>query len=339
MNKFSALSPEEKKLYFVQTANLMKVAPMIVEKDFWVCFTLEKLFSLPQIGETLIFKGGTTLSKVYNLIHRFSEDIDISVNRESLCDQSCDPAEIGIGTKERKRRLFRLKTLCQEKIHNEIKPLLEKSISKDIKNGESWLIEEDVSDPDGQTLNFKYPSVLINKKDNYIKPMVKIEMGARSDHWPSEEKLVTPYVAERFLQPFEKPFAKVKVLAVERTFWEKATLLHAEYHRPLEKKMSPRLSRHYYDVAMMIKAKVVTPDFSEDDLLKKVAEHKQIFFQCGWAKYNEAKKGGLHLFPNLERLAELEADYRKMSEMFFIEPINFNEMIKIIKGWEGSFNK
>ena len=335
MIDFILLSPEERKLYFEQAALSMKVAPVIIEKDFWVCFTLQKLFSLSNIGGTLIFKGGTTLSKVYNIIHRFSEDIDISIDRKSLSGADYDPGAMGIGTKERQRRLAKLKELCQKKIHEEIQPLLNEAIAKDITQNKDWTLEKDDSDPDNQTLLFKYPSALINGKNEYIRSAVKIEMGARSDHWPNEIQKVISYVAQKYPKQFTSPYVTVKVLSAQRTFWEKATLLHAEYHRQIEKRMPSRLSRHYYDMAMLIQAKIL----SDIELLEKVAKHKKIFFKSAWAKYDEAKKGTLRISPNPERLKELEADYKKMHEMFFIEPLNFSEILDILSIWEKNFNK
>jgi len=334
MINFILLSSEERKLYFEQVASSMKVSPLIIEKDFWVCYTLHKLFSLPLIGETLIFKGGTTLSKIYDIIQRFSEDIDISIDRKSLNSEGHDPAETGIGTKEKQRRLSKLADLCRVKINEEIQPLLSEAIGKDVPNRD-WVLEKDDSDPDGQTLSFKYPSVLINMKSGYIRPAVKIEMGARSDHWPSEIHSVISYVAQQYPQPFKNPSTKVKVLSIQRTFFEKATLLHAEYHRPVEKTMPSRLSRHYYDMAMLIQKGVKI----DEGLLEKVAEHKKIFFQSGWAKYDEAKKGTLHVLPNSQRLKALEEDYKRMEEMFFVKPITFSEILAILSSWEKEFNE
>jgi predicted nucleotidyltransferase component of viral defense system len=333
MINFILLSSKERKLYFEQVASSMKVSPLIIEKDFWVCYTLHKLFSLPQVGGTLIFKGGTTLSKIYNIIQRFSEDIDISIDRKSLNSEGCDPAETGIGTKEKQRRLSKLADLCRKKINEEIQPLLSETIGKDVLNSD-WVLEKDDSDPDGQTLTFKYPSVLINRNDGYIRPAVKIEMGARSDHWPSEIHSVISYVAQKYPQPFKNHSTEVKVLSVQRTFFEKATLLHAEYHRPVEKNMPSRLSRHYYDMAMLIQKGVII----DEGLLEKVAEHKKIFFQSSWAKYDEAKKGTLHVLPNDKRLKALEEDYKKMEEMFFVKPLDFSEILGILSSWEKDFN-
>ena len=84
MDEFIRQPSEERRVYFEQTAARMRLSPQIVEKDFWVCWTLKELFGLPDIGGTLIFKGGTSLSKIYRMIERFSEDIDVSLDRGSL---------------------------------------------------------------------------------------------------------------------------------------------------------------------------------------------------------------------------------------------------------------
>ncbi|MGI6393987.1 MAG: nucleotidyl transferase AbiEii/AbiGii toxin family protein [bacterium] len=334
MKNFVLFSPEERKLYFEQTAFLMKVASTIIEKDFWVCYTLSKLFSLPNIEQYLIFKGGTTLSKAYGIIERFSEDIDISIDRKSLGGRECDPAEVGIGTKEKQRRLSKLQQLCRQKIDEEIKPLLLRTIREDVAPANNWALVKDNTDPDEQTLLFVYPSVLAVNKDGYIKPAVKIEMGARSDHSPSEICTIASYVAQTHKDSFKGYETKVKVLSAQRTFWEKATLLHAEYHRPLSKIMPARLSRHYYDMAMLIDKGVPL----EEKLLGIVVEHKKIFFRSLWAKYDEAKKGTLRIFPNSERIKLLEADYKKMEEMFFVKPPAFSEILNTLLQWEKEFN-
>jgi hypothetical protein len=112
MDQFVRLPREEEYLYFVQTAERLRLSPPIVEKDFWVCWTLQALFGLPSLGATLIFKGGTSLSKVYRIIERFSEDIDVLIDRASLgCGGDQDPAGAA-SAKERDRRIDRLKAAC-----------------------------------------------------------------------------------------------------------------------------------------------------------------------------------------------------------------------------------
>ncbi|MFA6413501.1 MAG: nucleotidyl transferase AbiEii/AbiGii toxin family protein [Syntrophales bacterium] len=339
MNEFIRLSGEERHLYIIQTAERMGLSPQIIEKDFWVCWMLNELFALPNMGTTLIFKGGTSLSKAYRLIERFSEDVDVSIDRSSLGFGDESDPEADISNKERKRRIERLKEACQCKITDELKPSLIKIIETGLGNKQHWLLTVDEDDPDRQTLLFEYPSGLAATSSAYIRPAVKIEMGARSDHWPSNRVLIKSYMAEMFPSAFQTPEFVVKVLAAERTFWEKATLLHAEYHRPPDKEIPSRLSRHYYDMSMLILSGVAEREASSSALLQRVVAHKKVFFQSGWAHYDDAKQGSLRLMPHQKRTKALEEDYDRMREMFFSERPAFADVLRILSDWENHFNQ
>jgi len=168
---------------------------------------------------------------------------------------------------------------------------------------------------------------------------VKIEMGARADHWPCETKTITPYVAEAFPQGFREASCAVRVLSVERTFWEKATILHAEFHRPPDKAIPDRFSRHYCDFYDLIRKGVSKSATAKLELLARVAEHKALFFKSSWARYGEAVNGTLRVAPPEHRLKALREDYAKMQQMFFGEPPDFGRMIDTLKQWEAEFNQ
>ena len=340
MDRFVRLSSDERRLYFVQTAERMRLSPQIIEKDFWVCWTLRELFALPDIGSMLIFKGGTSLSKAYRLIERFSEDVDISMDRAGLGfgDEASDPEAV-ISGNERRRRINRLKEACQHKIVDELKPMMIKTIEAALGDAQGWSLTVDEDDRDRQTLLYAYPSSLPETTGAYIRPAVKIEMGARSDHWPSDQVRIAPYVAERFPAAFETTDFIVKVLAAERTFWEKATLLHAEYHRPPDKEIPLRLSRHYYDTSRLILSGTGEKATGRSGLLQRVVEHKKVFFPSSWAHYDEAMRGSLQVTPHPRRIRWLEEDYDKMLEMFFAERPTFTEVLRILEKWKTHFNQ
>ena len=178
---------------------------VILEKDFWVCWTLKELFRLPTIGEHLIFKGGTSLSKVFKIIERFSEDIDVSIDRSFLGFGGANEPEAGASNKEKQRRIEALKAACQQKIAGELLPALEAAIKSKVRHDDTWSLHSDDDDPDKQTLLFDYPTSFAPDTTAYIRRAVKIEMGARADHWPSETKTITPYVAEQFPKGFREP--------------------------------------------------------------------------------------------------------------------------------------
>ncbi len=208
-----------------------------------------------------------------------------------------------------------------------------------MRHDEKWTLRSDTDDPDQQTLLFAYPTSLTPEATGYVRRMVKIEMGARADHWPSETKTITPYVAEQFPKGFNEASCTVKVLSAERTFWEKATILHAEFHRPAEKAMPERFSRHYCDFYEMVRRGVGASATAKLDLLARVAQHKSLFFKTSWARYDEAAKGSLRVVPPERRLKLLREDYARMQQMFFGEPPGFDDLIVLLRQWESEFNQ
>ena len=339
MDAVLQLSPKQRLELFEQTAQQTGMEAVIVEKDFWVCWTLKELFRLPTIGEHLIFKGGTSLSKVFKVIERFSEDIDVSIDRGWLGFGGANEPEAGGSNKEKQRRIEALRVACQKKIAADLLPALEAAFRAKIRQEDKWSLRADEEDPDQQTLLFEYPTSFAPDATGYVRRMVKIEMGARADHWPCESKTVTPYVAEQFPQGFKEPSGEVKVLSAERTFWEKATILHAEFHRPADKPMPDRFSRHYCDFHELVRKGVAKSAAAKPELLTRVAQHKSLFFKSSWAKYDEATKGTLRIAPPEHRVKALREDYAKMEQMFFGEPPKFDQIIALLQQWEAEFNQ
>jgi hypothetical protein len=349
MDTVAALSNAERIELFQESANQRGVTRQIIEKDFWVCWTLKQLFELPEVGEHLIFKGGTSLSKIFHAIERFSEDIDISIDRKSLgFEGDKDPENIESRSKQ-KKTINQLRDVCKAKVNSELLPQLiaaaETIIGPRI-NGdqETWSITPSEEDPDGQSLVFAYPTEAEEGfiEDNpYVKPSVLIEFGARADPWPAEELPITPYAAEDFPRYFEKPSHIVRVLAAERTFWEKATLLHSEYHRPDEKATADRISRHHYDLYELSKSELALRAIGQLDLLDHVVEHKKIFFSRASDDYDEALTGHLHLVPVPERLPALRSDYQKMQRdrMFFGAVPTLEEILESLQDLEVQINE
>jgi hypothetical protein len=328
---------------FAAAASRRALVPEIIEKDFWVCWTLHRLFTLPSLPAGLIFKGGTSLSKVYQAIERFSEDVDLSFDRAGLGfagDQ--DPLRAASG-KKKKRGVEALQATCQRVIRDEFLPQLSAAFAATLsgKPADRWLLEMDPDDPDQQTLLFHYPqSGRARPADEpaYMRPFVRLEMGGRAEHWPVNESTVTSYAAEELPHLFRQPSCTVRVLAAERTFWEKATILHAWYHAPAEKRLRDRQSRHYYDVARMYETGTGKAAVQDTGLLLKVAEHKEVFFAAPWAKYREARPGSLRLVPPDARLPEISDDYRKMREMIFGPPPEFDHLLEILREIERQIN-
>jgi len=312
------------------------IAP-IIEKDFWVCWTLHRLFDVLQFRPQLIFKGGTSLSKVFKAIERFSEDVDLSLSRHDLdCTGDHDPEQSGISNKEKRRRLENLTAKCQRSIRDHLLPILQQDFTS-ILGKSDWTLELDSNDP--QTLIFAYPASSSSPVPSYIRPAIRLEMGARSDDWPSVNAEIRSYAAESFPDVFKLQTCKVRTLAVERTFWEKATLLHAEYYRPQDKPSNERLSRHYYDLYGLSRKGFADKALAEMNLLKRVVQHKTLFFSQKWANYDIAKQGTFHLLPPEPRISDLRKDYAAMSAMIFGEAPAWEDIIQELGLLEKRINK
>lgn len=336
MDKIVKLSNEERTELFQQTANNRGINFQIVEKDFWVCWTLKQLFELPKIGEYLIFKGGTSLSKVYGIIERFSEDIDVAIDRNYL--DFTDEEELKTLTRNKlNQKIEELDETCQEVVEKEILSQLIESFSAIL--GESaWQLLMDEDDDYRQTILFEFPRNNSNAPLDYIKPIVKIELGARPQNQPIERNKIQSYAAEEFPQVFETPQVEITVLSAERTFWEKATILHDQYHRPENYKTVDRISRHYYDFFKLAETEFAHKAMENVELLKSVVENKKLFFYRAGANYDDALIGKLHLVPNENRLDALKKDYDKMNQMFFTEPPKFDEILKTLANLENEIN-
>ena len=328
---------------FVATASRRGLTAAIIEKDFWVCWTLKRIFTLPDPPAGLLFKGGTSLSKVFGVIERFSEDVDLSFDRAGLgFGGESDPLNATTG-KKRKQGLEALTETCQRAIRERLLPQLMAAFGDALGEPPSatWGLDLDEDDPDGQTLLFRYPAGNRSRPADepaYIRPVVRLEIGARSDHWPVVEASVTSYAAEAFPGVFKEAGGKVRVLAAERTFWEKATVLHMWHHAPADKKFRDRQSRHYYDVVRLYEHELGKAAVKDTELLLKVARHKEVFFPAAWARYAEAKPGTLRLVPPDVRLPELEQDYRNMREMIFGEPPTFEHLLDVLREIERKIN-
>jgi len=154
---------------------------------------------------------------------------------------------------------------------------------------------------------------------HYLQPNMRAWPTSRGDPWPTEEKVIRPYAADDYPDFFEDPNTRVTVLSARRTFWEKATALHAEAHRPAESPTPQYFSRHYYDLAMLLDTDEGQAAATDFDLLTQVAKHKTTFFRSGWASYDTARQGTLRLMPDAARVKDLRADYRAMAPMMFDE--------------------
>lgn len=338
MKAFLQLPAARRRVAFQQVDEAIGLQAVSVEKDFWVCWTLSALFGDPELGRQLTFKGGTSLSKAWKLIQRFSEDIDLIVDKEALGYGVESSPERTTSNKQRRARLEALMESSLSWVQGTLQPALRRRITEAL-GPSGWVLEVDPDMADGQCLLFHYPSVFDPGEAGYVKPVVKIELGARSDDWPHEDKIVRPYVLEQFPVLDSESDCLVRVLTAERTFWEKACLLHEETFRPSDKPRKLRMARHYYDLWCLLKAGVGDRALANMALFHRVAEHREVFFRYSWVDYSTHKPGSFRLGPPADQRTQWQADYKAMlGPMFFGDVPEFEEMIRAAEVFADKFN-
>lgn len=309
--------------------------PGLIEKDFWVCWVLKRLFTLQNPPAELIFRGGASLSKVWGLIDRFSDDVSLSFDRADLGFAGpADPAQIK-ETRHRMRQLATLQHVCVEMIRSVYLPLLQQEFAASLETEEGWSLQRDLYNP--QTILFTYPGTepAADPLDAaHLRPVIRLELGARGEPWPSEVAQIRPTAAEDFPDIFREPAAEIRVVSARRTFWEKATILHSWYHAGPEHPLRERQSRHYYDMFMLARSAVRDAALGDFDLLREVAQHKRRLFPAAWAHYDDAIPRRLRLAPSPDKLHDLERDYASIREMIFGEVPPLEEIIRSLQELE-----
>jgi len=279
----------------------------------------------------MVFKGGTSLSKCYKLINRFSEDLDITLDYRGL-----KPLDLPIESYSRsflKGYSNELKRLLREYVYETILPGLDQKI-----RGFSNAIKIEV-DRDGEEVRIYYPSVL-EQQGYYLASSILIEFGGRNVTEPGEQYVVEPYLADH-VNDLELPKAIVDVLSVRRTFWEKVTLIHVESHRRRLGDHPDHMSRHWYDLAMLFESPIAEQALSDVELMADVIKHKQAFFNASYANYKKCLNKQFQIVPHLEDLEGLEKDFKSMlnAGMFYGEDPDFAKIIEILRGLEKRLNE
>lgn len=305
---------------------------VILEKDIWLCWVLQALFSMPD-SLPMAFKGGTSLSKVYRVVDRFSEDVDVTLDYRAFED-GFDPFADSASRTGIKRFCGRLKASVATYLREIVAPALGDAAERLSADGLHGIrIGED-----GETIRFAYPSA-VEEVDGYVRSEVLLELGGRNVIDPNERHTVVPDMAA-LVPEFCYPVADVTVLSPARTFWEKATLIHVECHRRRLADRPERLSRHWYDLIRLATHDVGQAALADRELLADVVRHKKVFFHAGYAHYDRCLDGRLRLVPDDDQLPGLKADYDAMRAAAIVggDAPKFDALIETIRNLETALN-
>ena len=328
MDKVALLPSSERAELFQETSARRGVSPAIIEKDFWVCWVLKQIFSSEELQPHFVFKGGTSLSKVFGLIDRFSEDVDMILDWRLLgYGLKEDPYQHQPSNTKQNRFNQEFSTRAKAYIRETLLPKLEASFC--VCPGISMAI----SDKDPQAVLVTYPATF---ELDYLRPTVLLEIGPLASYVPNMEATIQPYAAEEFPKIFDDPDCPVIAIKAERTFWEKATILHQQARQPRD--MPRRYSRHYYDMYCLAGSKHRAAALADLDLLQDVVDFKSRFYRCPWAKYELAAPGTFKLIPKDEHIPALKNDYQAMGEMIFGKRPEFEDILETLQGLENQIN-
>jgi predicted nucleotidyltransferase component of viral defense system len=308
---------------FTEVAGRMGLPASVIEKDWWVVRTLELIFQT-EIAPYTVFKGGTSLSKAWNLINRFSEDIDLALDRKFLGFDKPDKEMTGSQVKKLR------KTSCQY-IAGKYLPLLQQAFSQaGFTEVKLRLIPIQSADEDPVKIEVAYP--VLTEKMTYINPSVLIEIGSRSEREPFSERQISSFVGQHFEgKNFADSSITIQVVNPERTFLEKIFLLHEEFQQPYEKVKIDRMSRHLYDLEKLMDTSFGENALADKNLYQHIVEHRKTITPVRGIDYANHAPDKINIIPPVNTMTAWKKDYEQMQQsMIFGESLSFDKLIERI---------
>ncbi|WP_405610919.1 nucleotidyl transferase AbiEii/AbiGii toxin family protein [Polaribacter sp. Asnod1-A03] len=320
MKNFIKLSEKDKINIFNQTSERSGLPSSAVEKDWWVTLSLNIIFSLPYANQ-IVFKGGTSLSKAWNLIERFSEDIDLVIDRKHL----------GFEGELSKTQVKKLRKASFSFIGKDFYTGINSELIKlGVTDYELVVQETKNTDTDPLIIELRYKS--LTEESDYLKPRVLIEVGARSLMEPVDEKAIISIVSSEFSQlPFAEKEIVIPVVSPKRTFLEKIFLLHEEFQKETKFIRVERMSRHLYDLEKLMDTTHGVEALKDSDLYNIIVAHRKNFNAIRGIDYGNHISLEINIIPPKETIKEWEKDYKTMQEsMFYGDTISFDKLIEQI---------
>lgn len=334
-NSFVTLNDSDRAMVITQTAQRVHLPPNVVEKDWWVTAVLMAILGT-SCSKYVCFKGGTSLSKAWELIERFSEDVDLALS----------PAFFGIEPTTRSQRLKlrkesrlfltgKLSAEITERLNDmgardfEVVPV----VMADTKDGEVAID----GDKDPTVLLVKYKSVL-DSTLQYVQPMVKLETSCLSMSEPIERRLISSIIAQQFPQIEKTDAFAMETVVPTRTFLEKAFLLNEEYQK--QKPRSLRMSRHLYDLERLMDTHFAEEALNDAALYNAVVEHRRTFYALKYIDYDANGPSRIRIVPPTEILSEWQDDYAKMRKTFIYgDSLSFDDLIDRMEQLQEMFRR
>ncbi|GHT41241.1 nucleotidyltransferase [Bacteroidia bacterium] len=339
MNNFLNLSKTEQVRYINEAVFSLNLPPEAIEKDIWVTAVLRALFEL-SYSEHISFKGGTSLSKCWNVIERFSEDVDIAINREYF-------GFVG-NTFTIKQISKNLRKAACKFCRNTLQYDLAKQLEQDGVSPNLFAVEMNITDVttiDPEKIFVNYKSLFAeNQGDNaesYIKPVVVLEVNGRSMKEPLEKVTIQSFIDEVFADRAfaDTPF-EIQAVAPERTFLEKICLLHEEFAKHDQEKIRVnRMSRHLYDIVRMLDTPIAAKALNNNELYKSIIAHRRMFIAIKDFDYDTLLPATINIIPPDSVIAMWEEDYKKMQTMIYGESPSFSVIFDKIKHLNEMVNK
>lgn len=322
MKEWFKLSEEDRRVVINQVSSKTGLLPVAVEKDLWVMIALNAIFST-ELAEHLVFKGGTSLSKAWGIIERFSEDIDLAIDRSFF----------GFNGNLSRSQVKNLRKASCKYVDEKFPKLLAKALMDNgVKEFELKVTEFEESDTDPLAIELNYNSLV--EKQEYLQPRILIEISSRSLIEPFENKelssiISTIYPEQKFI---DKPII-VPTVTPTRTLLEKMFLLHEEFQKPKDKKIrSERMTRHLYDISRLIDTEYLERAISNKELYETIVNHRSKLTKISWVDYSTHNYKTLNFIPPKEIIEEYEKDYSAMKEsMFYGKTESFKDLIKKLK--------
>lgn len=329
---FTDLSVEDRRDIIDYVSDKTGLSRAVVEKDWWVTAVLRAIFSLPY-SDNISFKGGTNLSKCWNLIQRMSEDIDIAISREYL-GFSGDLSKNQISDKLRRASCSFVRNTM---INDVEKALMGQGIRSD--SITVSVHETKVSTVDPETIYVAYKPIF--KGNEYVLPQVKIEVSGRSMSEPVTQVSVRSYISDNLPKlTFEDYPVEVNAVVPQRTFLEKLFLLHEEFAKPSAEIRIERMSRHLYDVHRIMQTAIADEALSDESLYESVIEHRRKFIGLKGFDYDTLRRSSLKIVPIGEVRDRWEVDYKNtVMNMVMGKAPSFEEIIIELETLNNRINK